>query len=437
VKERKLTPSRTQKRATFANRLILSGVLALAFGCDEDVAIQPDCETDPDCRMASTLDAGATGTGSPDTGTTPTVPPADSGVAAPDAQVVTDAGNADSGVIADAGVMMPVDAGFPPPEFIDLTGHYDTHYLLDLSAYLWNLGDLAGPLDIIDQVLAGNIMTGITSLDNAIQSAISQFIPPWLVNVVTVLNNAANLFDEVETDGHMVIKQNTVSSTTTFSTLTSTESWNQLTVRIIEGCPMGRNDPNYPACARQPIPISSQNMIGPVEVGIRIQPFTGTATTTYPVAPFEFPSREIEIELTKLLRIAIDVAIRIETNNQVMGLQDALDRAIDCAGLEAEALRLANNVSMTLAPSIAAVVRQACEDVKQDTMDAVLGTVEAVGVDWEVLVFEQLGEGVDNNANGSADTIQVLTTPETISGRFRAVVSDPVGGSWEGTNRNP
>ena len=200
---------------------------------------------------------------------------------------------------------------------------------------------------------------------------------------------------------------------------------------------MGRNDPNYPACARQPIPISSQNMIGPVEVGIRIQPFTGTATTTYPVAPFEFPSREIEIELTKLLRIAIDVAIRVETNNQVMGLQDALDRAIDCVGLEAEALRLAGGASSTLATIAASAVRQACEEVKRDTMDAVLGTVEAVGVDWEVLVFEQLGEGVDSNANGSADTIQVLTTPETISGRFRAVVSDPVGGSWEGTNRNP
>ena len=144
------------------------------------------------------------------------------------------------------------------------------------------------------------------------------------------------------------------------------------------------------------------------------------------------------MELTKLLRIAIDVAIRLATNNQVQGLQDALNRAIDCAGLEAEALRIATGVlGMTLANPVATAVRQACDDVKQSVMNSVLGTVEAVGVGWELMVFEQLGMAVDTNANGRPETIQILMTPETISGSFRAIVRDPMGGQWEGINRNP
>jgi hypothetical protein len=30
-----------------------------------------------------------------------------------------------------------------------------------------------------------------------------------------------------------------------------------------------------------------------------------------------------------------------------------------------------------------------------------------------------------------------MTTPDTIDGRFRVIISDPLGGTWRGTNRSP
>jgi len=367
----------------------------------------------------------------------------DTGLFADAQSDVADATTSDTGVHADAmpADAMLADAGFPPdsgpsPQFLDLVSSYQTHYLLDLSAYLGGIGNLAGPLDTIDQALGGNINTGVTLLDSLIASAIAQFIPPWVVTVVDILNDVANFFNEVESDGVMTIAQELPQGTT--AVLHATEVWNVLTVRIIDGCPLGRMDPNYPACARQAIPIAMPGMVGPLEVGVDVKPFDGVLQAGTPAAPFQFDDREVDMELTKLVRIILDIAIRVGTNGQVQSLQDALNRAIDCAQLEMEALNLATPIlGSTLGGIAAANVRTACDREKQNVLNAIIGAIEGIGIGWEVMQFDQIGYAVDTNGNNRPETLQVLTTPDTINGRFRAIVSDPMSGSWEGINLNP
>ncbi len=64
--------------------------------------------------------------------------------------------------------LRPVDTG-PPPVFLNLSGTHDTEYRLDLSDYLFGIANIAGPLDTIDQILQGNINTGIPPLDALIR----------------------------------------------------------------------------------------------------------------------------------------------------------------------------------------------------------------------------------------------------------------------------
>ena len=460
------TPSLGMGRSQRLRGTLSFGLTAalLVLGCEEDPLTatlggyvpSDDCEG-YDCDPYARLDAGSQRL---DMGT---LPSADAGTAGGGAD--SGAGTVDSGQAGvDTGGSTTPDAGFggttdtgvpsttrdsgtggrrdtggggPAPRFLNLSSAYRTHYVLDLSEYLGGVGNLAGPLDTIDQALAGNISTGFAPLDQLIAQAIAQFIPPWVVTVVDVLNSIANFFEDVEANGTMNLSQALPIGTT--SALHGTEDWSTLTVRIIDACPRGRQDPNYPACARQNVPIASRAAVGPFEVGVDVKPFDGVLQAGVPAADFVLEDREVDMELTKLVRVVIDLAINIGTNGQVPSLADALGRAIDCPGLEREAERLARGIGLpsALAQLAAAGVRQACDSQKQNVIDAIVDRINGIGIGWEVMQFDQHGRAVDTNGNGRPETIQTLGTPDTIDGRFRLIVRDPMGGVWEGTNLNP
>ena len=158
-----------------------------------------------------------------------------------------------------------------------------------------------------------------------------------------------------------------------------------------------------------------------------------------PAADFQFDDREVEMELTKLVTLVLDIAIRIGTNGQVQSLQDALNQAIDCAALQAEAERLARSIGLNtlLAQAAGRTVRAECDREKMRALNSIIGSINGIGVGWEAMQFDQIGHAVDTNGNRRPETIQMISVPDTIDGRFRVIVRDRMGGVWQGFNLNP
>lgn len=352
---------------------------------------------------------------------------ADTGVDAPDAGT---SGAADTG---------PVDTG-PPPVFLNLSGTHDTEYRLDLSDYLFGIANIAGPLDTIDQILQGNINTGIPPLDALIAGVIQQYIPPWVRTVVSVLNQIANFFEEVEVTGVMNIGQDLPIGNT--SALHATEVWNTLAVHLITQCPRGRMDPNYPACARQPIAIVPRGRtgVGPLEVEVDVHPFDGVLQPGRPEADFQFNRRSVDMDLYKLVTIVIDLAIRLGTNGQIPSLQAGLNQLIDCNALQAAAYNFAANtlgLGSIASTAAAAAVLRGCNNTKQTVIDGILMGLNGIGLSIVSFDYDQFGHAIDTNGNHRPETLQILTNPNTINGDFQVLIGADLSGRWSGRNRSP
>jgi hypothetical protein len=458
-----ITSRRTPSLAALLAALAFVPVVSLT-GCEGDVltpttGFKPsECLNDPNCDGSGTrLDAGLltpdAALPAPDSG----ADPVDSGgVDPPDAGVVptADAGPMDppdsgpmdppdSGVLPDSGLCNP---GAPPPFLTLHNSLNDTAYRLDLSDFLGGVGNLAGPLDLIDQALQGNIDTGFAPLDNLIAGVIQQYIPPWVGTIVNVLNNIANFFEEVDVTGLMRLYQDApVADPATCawtSALNGTEDWTSMTVKLINRCPRGRADPNYPACANQTVSIvpAGRTGVGPLDVEVDVKPFRGVLQPGRPQADFVLDPREVDMDVYKLITIVIDLAISVGTNGQYQTLQAALNAAVDCNALAQRAYNFATqtlglNAALGLAAQIS--VRDACNDVKRDAINAIVGGLNGIGVGLAAMDFRQLGRAVDTNNNGRPETLQSMATPNTIDGRFRVVFRADLGGTWRGTNRAP
>jgi hypothetical protein len=425
----------------------ITALCIVSIGCEDEVLgpasgfTPSECLSNQNCEGSGKIDSGVRSfadagpppvTGEVDTGTPPAE--ADAGIWPPPDSGVFDTGTFDSGTF-DAGV---VDSGPPPPDFLNLAGTHDTEYLFDWSAYLFGIGTIAGPLDTIAQIVAGNVNTGFPPLDSLIAQAVARFVPPWVRTVVNVLNSVANFFEEVEVTGVMNIAQ--ALSTAQTTTLTAGETWSTLTVHIISQCPRGRQDPNYPQCAQQRINIvpRGRTTVGPLDVEVEVHDFRGTLQAGRPEADFMLDDRSVDVDLYKLVRIVIDLAINLGTNGQFTSLSAALNQIIDCAGLEAEAYRLAQNLGLGSLSQIAATaVRTACDREKQRVIDGIVNGLNGIGLSLVTFDYDQLGHAVDTNGNARPEKLQRFTVPDTIDGRFRLIVTDPLGGIWEGTNRFP
>ncbi|CAN0585868.1 unnamed protein product, partial [Laminaria digitata] len=204
-----------------------------------------------------------------------------------------------------------------------LSGTDQTQYVLDISDCLFGISNLADELDFLDRLLNDGISTGIPLLDPLIQGVIQQYIPAWVGELVSVLSTAATLFEEVDAFGTMNIAQDLPATPTSpESTLSVTETWSVMYVRIVDQCPNGRATTTpvpFPECARVPIPImSTPTPIGSgsnaPEMQVYVKPFQGRLMAGVPEADFFLEDREVELELTKLILIALNVATRLATN---------------------------------------------------------------------------------------------------------------------------
>ncbi len=412
------------------------GLGLFAFGC-EDAALQPvtsytptDCvDPNDDCAGGGfRLDAGGGG-GSTDSGVRPDGGPVGGG---------PDAGIADTGTRPDAG---PADTGPMPTQFLNLSGTWQTQYVLDISDYLFGIAGVATELDFLDRLLNDGISTGIPLLDPLIQDVIAQYIPPWVGELVSVLSTAATLFEEVDAFGTMNISQDVPASpTATESILNATEQWSVMYVRIVDQCPNGRATTTpvpFPECARVPIPIMST----PVPIGsgsnapemqVYVKPFEGRLMAGTPEADFFLEDREVELELTKLVIIALNVATRLATNGQYQTLEAALQAAVDCPGLGLRAYDFAFN-TIGLSANASALAQTTVTDQCMGILNNLVATIAGIGLGWDAFEFDQAGHAVDQNptdGRNRPEVLQTMQTPDTLDGQFRFALSSDLSGEW-------
>ncbi len=356
-----------------------------------------------------------------------------------------DGGEADAGF--DAG---PPDLGPPPSVFLDLEGTWDTEYVFDVSSYLFGISRLGAGLDFVDQALRGNLDLGNSVLNTIVRPLLDPFIRQAVstpngqrfATVIGSLNTIAHLFEEVEATGQMVLVQDPPSDPFADSVrLSGTERWDALYLRLIAGCPEGRRTTSpphplaYPACANVAVPIQNvptpiQTGSGEVDVQVYVAPFEGWLAAGVPEAPFQLEDRVVELELTKLILLAMDLTVRLVSGNEFLGLEDLFRRTI-CFEVAEEAERLALGSSTTR--PFAQLARRSAEAqcVRLLVDRFVQETVGRIGVSFDAFEFDQDGYAVDRTGDGRPEQLQRHATPDTLRGRFRFVAGTRLGGTWQ------
>jgi hypothetical protein len=415
--------------------LVIAMGLFLA-ACEEDPltpvsGFQPsDCIDPPRCSEGGMrLDAGSIPSdpdsglpiGETDSGEEPVE--ADGGVAADSGEV--DSGDLDSGT---------VDTGPPPSDFLDVSGAWQTTYEFDTSEYLFGISNIADEISLVNNAINGNVSTGFPPLDALIQNIVQNYIPQQVRDVIAVLNTIATFSEKMESRGVMTLVQHPPGMPTDpFVNLDATELWSELTVYVVDQCPLGRQDPNFPACARYTIPTVQQPaQAGPLEVGVDVKPFTGTLNAK-PGSEIAFLDREVEVEMGHLIALIVDAIISFVSGGQYSDLRDLLESIIDCPGLAQDAADWAVN-NLGLDPIFAALtIRPLIQNQCEDAIDDIVDQVGLATVSWDAFEYDQHGVAKDFDADGVADELQLMSVPQGLrDGRFRALISASMEGVWQG-----
>jgi hypothetical protein len=349
---------------------------------------------------------------------------------------------ADSGADTDSGAMEPdaaeidagtVDTGPPPTNFLDVSGQWQTTYEFDTSEYLFGISGIADEISLVNNAINGNLNTGFPLLDQWIQNIVQQYIPQPVQDIIAILNTIATFSEKMESRGVMtVVQQPPVTPIDPTVALAATELWSELTVYIVDQCPLGRQDPNFPACARFTIPTVQQPaQAGPFEVGVDVKPFNGTLDAI-PSSAVMFSDREVEVEMGRLIALIVDTIINLVSSGQYSNLRDLLNGILDCPQLATDAADwAANTFGLGLAAEIA--LRVLIENQCNDAIDDIVNQVGLVTVSWDAFEYDQHGVAKDFNGDAIADELQLMSVPQGIrDGRFRALISASMEGVWQG-----
>lgn len=402
----------------------------LLAGCEED-ALAPVSGFEPeDCiditrcsEGGAKLDAGSR------TG-------ADGGLPVGDEDSGQPPVGSDGGTPIDAGFMdagIP-DSGPPPTDFLDVSGTWQTRYDFDTSEYLFGISNIADPLSFIVNIVNNNISTGFPPLDQWISSFVMMYVPPQVIQILGVLNSIATFSERMEAEGAMTIMQHPPSTPSAASTdLDAVEAWSSITVFIVEQCPLLRQDPNFPQCARYTIPVVQQPaMAGPLEIGVDVKPFSGTLDAVQNGSAVVFPDREVEVEMGRLILLVVDTIVRVSSGGQYNDLHDMLSQIIDCGGLAQDAANWAQQ-NLGLSPIVALGLQTLIDDQCNDAIDDIVNGVGLVTVDWDVFEYDQHGVAKDYDADNVADELQLMSVPNGLrNGTFQALISASMDGVWEG-----
>lgn len=210
--------------------------------------------------------------------------------------------------------------------------------------------------------------------------------------------------------------------------LTGNELWLWGFISVIDQCPLGESDPNWPDCAYIPVPLN-QIITDYGIISATADPFTGTITGD----EVKFTDREVQMEISQFVLYVIDMLVRFATEGQYQTLDDALTALIDCGAFRVAVENfLCNSLGLC---SPAPYVEDACVGVRDELIDQLTEALLAITVDWEVMQFDQRAIAFDNPVDGNADKLgNPPAQPGVIeNGDFEILFGADLEGTWWGT----
>lgn len=329
---------------------------------------------------------------------------------------------------ADPGDELDPNDGLDPdvPTYpIGVSGSWITEYHLDWSEYLGPLGGLGLEIDLLDQVLLGNEdLNNIPLIGTILQQAVDNYIPSWVSDLVHILNGIVQFFQDVKIDAAME-----VAHAGGDAPISGEEDWEYATVMIIDGCPLGMQDPGYPACAEVSVPLN-EHVTNFGVIGAEALPFEGSVSGDQ----FLLPQRRVRFQIAQLVTYILNYVTELASQGQFQTLETALQSLVDCGALSQE-------VANTLCSSFGicgmeATIENLCIQSRNEVISQVISILDAIMVEWEIMRFDQAATIYDDNLDNSADRLGAPTTssPGTISnGGFEVIVGAYLGGTWWGT----
>ncbi len=311
----------------------------------------------------------------------------------------------------------------PYPIFIG--GEWDTEYHLDWSEYLGPLADLSVPFDMVDQILVGHeTIEDLPLVGPLIQEVVDNYIPDWLVDFVHILNGIVQFFQDVQINALMTLDH----VEGDYYQITGEEDWHTARVTIIDGCPHGLQDPQYPECSWVDVPLNEYVTNFGI-IGAEAEPFSGSIENE---DFLDLPDRRVRFQISQLVTYILNYITDLASQGQYPTLASALQALIDCHGL-------AVDVSGTLCSlglcGMEAAIESACVSARDDAIAQVMGILSAIMVEWEIMNFDQSSLIYDDNADGRADRLGAPPSApgEIANGGFEVVFGASMNGSWWGS----
>ncbi len=307
-----------------------------------------------------------------------------------------------------------------------LAGTWSVEYRLDWSEYMGPLADLGRPIDVVDQILAGNGGgLGIPIAGSVVEGWIDQYIPLWVRDLVSILNSLVQFFQDVRMTGVMSVAH----SQGDYNQLQVTEQWQWGYLSVIDQCPLGTSDINYPDCALLAVPLNS--VVGDFgSIAATPQPYAGRLVNEGSGRwSVQFEDRLVDIQIGRFLKYVLDQLTLIATNRQYPELAIALSSVVDCSSFSQNfAVFVCNTFSLCNAEgTLIAACGEAVELAAEELEDQLL----QVAVEWQAMSFDHSADLTWDRTNGAGRTMGTAQAPGTIeNGQFELGFDVPLAGTW-------
>ncbi len=262
---------------------------------------------------------------------------------------------------------------------------YTEHYFNIRDALPDFASSIADIVSTLNQIVNFCEITGVDFIDDLLCGLIDEYIPDWVGDLISILDNLGNMLSELRAEGVMEL-----SHLNPRELLSASEQWDKILIRYLDACCEGQgagcnpyNQPGFPDCAT--IDISRQDLAFG-DVGLQVLPFTAKvnvddsgAFTTYTLA---VDPRQVKIEFSKFVVFLIDLLVDIFTDYD--NLEDALMDIIDCQAIQ----NLVNDIWPGGFFGNPPDVIQTCENLKPSAYELLEGLLNQIGVGWKVLKFD-------------------------------------------------
>jgi hypothetical protein len=165
-------------------------------------------------------------------------------------------------------------------------------------------------------------------------------------------------------------------------------------------------------------------------IGAEALPFEGEVLGD----EFLLPQRRVRFQIAQLVTYILNYITELASQGQFQTLEAALQSLVDCGALSQE---VANSLCSSFGIcGMQTTIENLCIQSRNDVIATVIGILDAIMVEWEIMHFDQTATIYDDDLDNSADRLgaPTISSPGTISnGGFEVVVGAYLGGTWWAT----